>query len=155
VWVFLLGLAICAALAARYVLSTDGRAAGLPKPPSLYENIGGVDDFPIGVSRLRDDVWVLRDEAGITAIVEDPRCPYSLEGERFVDCRGRDLLVVRPVGPGASDATGPFTDMLARLCTWVYPPGGDLWVYFEPWPGSQVRFEADGSFETAVRGCPR
>jgi hypothetical protein len=155
VWVFWLGLVIFALLTVRYMFSADRRAEGLPVPPSVFENVGGLDDFPIGLTPLRDDVWILRSEGAISAIIEKPGCPYSAEETRLLDCHGRDLLVDRPTGPGSGDATGPFADMLSRLCLRIYPPNGDVWVYFEPWPGSMTRVKADGSLVLPEQGCPR
>jgi hypothetical protein len=152
-WLSWLGLLISGLLAVRYMFSADRRAEGLPAPPPVYENVGALDDFPIGVTRLRDGVWIHRSAEAISAIVEKPGCPYSTEGTRLVDCHGQDLLVDRPVGPWAGDATGPFADMLATLCLWIYPPNGDVWIYFEPWPGSRMRRTADGSLVTP-KGCP-
>ena len=143
-WLFTAGLVILVAFGVRYTFSSDRRAEGLPHPPSVYENVGALDDFPLGASRLRDDVWIVRSEEAITAIVDDPKCPYSIEGDGLVDCRGRDPLRVHPTGPGVGTATGPFIEDLPKLCVWIYPPQGDVWIYFEPWPA-----RAGGG------GCPR
>jgi hypothetical protein len=74
-WLSWLGLLISGLLAVRYMFSADRRAKGLPAPPPVYENVGALDDFPIGVTRLRDGVWIHRSAEAISAIVEKPGCP--------------------------------------------------------------------------------
>jgi hypothetical protein len=115
----------------RHVLTTDPRARGIPPPSDLYENIGSVDDYPLGATHLRGRIWILMSEHRFVPVLEDPACRFSFEGDRLVDCHGqvhavqgdpRDYLV----GPDSAD---PET-----LCAIVYPPAGDLWVYFEPRP---------------------
>ena len=58
-WLFWLGLVISGLLAVRYMFSADRRAEGLPTPPPVYENVGEVDDFQLGPTHLRDDVWIV------------------------------------------------------------------------------------------------
>lgn len=129
----------------------------LPAPPDVYENVGAVDDFPVGVTRIGDDAWLLRTTSYVRAYAEKPGCPYTLRGTQLVDCRGREINL-RPSGVAPENVTPgpPYFDMLATLCTWVYPPGGDVWVYFEPWPGRASRFDANGNpgDDPNRRACP-
>jgi hypothetical protein len=129
-----------------------------PAPPDVYENVGAADDFPVGVTRVHDDAWLLKGTDSVQAFVEKPGCPYSLQGTQLVDCRGRETNP-RPSGIAPENATPgpPYFDMLARLCTWVYPPAGDVWVYFEPWPGRSPRLDANGNLidnPNGGSGCP-
>lgn len=116
-WIFWAVLIVGALFVWRYVFSADRRAEGYPAPPSSYENVGGVDEFPVGGTRIRDGVWIVRSEGGlIQAFPEDRDCPLSVRGARVFDCRGEE------VRPGGYEP---------RFCTWVYPPAGDVWVYFQ------------------------
>ena len=139
VWLFWLGLVISALLVVRYMFSADRRAEGLPRPPSVYQNIGEVDDFRLGPSRLRDQVWIVRSSEFIRAVRADPRCPLLLAGRSLVDCRDQVYSVV---GDPKNYLAGPETPRgLQTLCRWIYPPQGDVYVYFGP--------------HTEGRGCPR
>ena len=133
-------------------------AAGYPAPPDVYENVGAVDDFTVGVTRIRDDAWLLKTTTNVRAYVEKPGCQYSLQGTQLVDCRGREINP-RPSGVAPENATPgpPYFDMLAGLCTWVYPAAGDVWVYFEPWPGRFPGFDSNGNLidnPNGGSGCP-
>lgn len=127
-------------------------------PPDVYENLGAVDDFPVGVTRIGDDAWLLKSATNVRAFVEKPGCPYSLQGTQLVHCRGIDINA-RPSGVAPENATPgpPYFDMLAGLCTWVYPPAGDVWVYFESRPGRSPRLDANGNLianPNGGSGCP-
>ena len=129
-----------------------------PAPPDIYENVGAVDDFPVGVSRIADDAWLVKTTTEVRAFVEKPGCPNSLQGTQLVDCHGR-VISLRPSGVAPENATPgpPYFDMQASLCTWVYPPAGDVWVYFESWPGRSPRFDANGNpidNPNGGTGCP-
>jgi hypothetical protein len=143
---------------ASLLLASCMGAAGYPAPPDVYENLGAADDFPVGVTRIRDNAWLLKTTDTVTAFVEKPGCPYSLQGTQLVDCRGREINP-RPSGFAPENATPgpPYFDMLARLCTWVYPAAGDVWVYFEPWPGRSPRSDSNGNLiynPNGGSGCP-
>jgi len=127
-WLFWLGLLISALLVVRYMFSADRRAIGLPRPPSVYENVGEVDDFRVGPSRLRDDVWIVRSSESIRAVRSDPSCPLRLAGQSLVDCHDQVYSVV---GDLKNYLVGPEIPRgLREFCTWVYPPLGDVYVYF-------------------------
>lgn len=131
---------------------------GYPAPPDVYENVGAADDFPVGVTRIGGNAWLLKRSTNVQAYVEKPGCPYSLRGNQLVDCRGREINS-RPSGIAPENATPgpPYFDMLAQLCTWVYPPAGDVWVYFEPWPGRAPHSDANGNLihnPNGGRDCP-
>ena len=74
-WLFWLGLVISAVLVVRYMFSADRRAEGLPRPPSVYENVGELDDFQLGPTHLREDVWIVYSSESIHAVRSDPSCP--------------------------------------------------------------------------------
>lgn len=118
----------------------------LPAPPDVYENVGAVDDFPVGVTRIGDDAWLIKTTTSVRAFVEKPGCANSLQGTRLVDCRGQEINL-RPSGVAPENASPgpPYFDMQAALCTWVYPPAGDVWVYFESWPGRSPRYDSNGN----------
>ena len=86
-WLFWMGLVISGLLAVRYMFSADRRAEGLPTPPSVYQNIGEVDDLQLGPTHLRDDVWIVYSSESIHAVRSDPSCPLRMTGQSLVDCR--------------------------------------------------------------------
>jgi hypothetical protein len=138
-WLFWLGLVISGLLAVRYMFSADRRAEGLPRPPSVYQNVGEVDDFRLGPSLLRDGIWIVKSSEFIDAVRSDSSCPLHLAGQRLMDCRNQVYSVV---GDLKNYLAGPETPTgLQKLCTWVYPPQGDVYVYFGP--------------HTEGQGCPR
>jgi hypothetical protein len=152
------GLAWLLAASASLLLASCATYPGYPAPPDVYENLGAANDFPVGVTRIGDGAWLLKTTSYVRAYVEKPGCPYSLQGTQLLDCRGREINS-RPSGIAPENATPgpPYFDMLASLCTWVYPPAGDVWVYFEPWPGRSPRLDANGnSIENpnGGSGCP-
>ena len=127
-WLFWLGLVISAVLVVRYMFSADRRAEGLPRPPSVYQNIGGVDDFRLGPTRFRDDVWIVYSSESIRAVRSDPSCPLRMAGQSLVDCGDQVYSVA---GDPKNYLEGPeMPRELRELCTWVYPPQGDVYVYF-------------------------
>jgi hypothetical protein len=127
-WLFWLGLVISAVLVVRYMFSADRRAEGLPRPPSVYQNIGGVDDFQLGPTYLRDGIWIVKSSEFIDAVQSDSSCPLHMAGQRLVDCRNQ-VYSVR--GDPTNYFAGPeIPTGLQKLCTWVYPPQGDVYVYF-------------------------
>jgi hypothetical protein len=139
VWLFWLGLVISGLLLVRYMFSADRRAEGLPMPPSVYQNVGGVDDFPLGPTNLRDGIWIVKSSEFIDAVRSDSSCPLRMAGQRLVDCRNQVYSVN---GDPENYLAGPETPRgLQKLCTWVYPPQGDVYVYFGP--------------HTEGQGCPR
>ena len=104
------------------------RAAGLPAPPAVYQKVGAVDDFALGPTRLRDDVWIVKSADFIDAVRSNPRCPLRMDRDRLVDCKGQVYSVA---GDAENYLAGPETpEGLDKLCTWVYPPQGDVYVYF-------------------------
>lgn len=104
------------------------RVAGLPTPPAVYQKVGAVDDFAFGPTRLREDVWIVKSTDFIDAVQSNPRCPLRMDGNRLVDCRAQVYAVA---GDSANHLAGPETpEGLNKLCTWVYPPQGDVYVYF-------------------------
>jgi hypothetical protein len=137
-WLFWLGLVISGLLAVRYMFSADRRAEGLPRPPSVYENVGELDDFQLGPTHLRDDVWIVYSSESIHAVRSDPSCPLRMAGQSLVDCRDQVYSVA---GDPKNYLEGPEMPRgLRELCAWVYPPQGDFYVYFR---------------DTADKGCPR
>jgi hypothetical protein len=64
----------------------------------------------------------------IHAIRSDPSCPLRMAGQILVDCRDQVYSVA---GDPENYLAGPETPTGPRmLCTWVYPPEGDVYVYF-------------------------
>jgi hypothetical protein len=152
------GLAWLLAASACLLMASCATYPGYPAPPDVYENVGAADDFPVGVTRIGDHEWLLKTTSYVRAYVEKPGCPYSLQGAQLLDCRGRETKS-RPSGIAPENATPgpPYFDMLAALCIWVYPPGGDVWVYFEPWPGRAPHSDANGNLidnPNGGRDCP-
>jgi len=120
------------------MFSADRRAEGLPRPPPVYENVGELDDFPLGPTHLRDDVWIVYSSESIHAVHSDPSCPLRMAGQSLVDCRDQVYSVA---GDPMNYLEGPEMPRgLRELCAWVYPPQGDFYVYFR---------------DTADKRCPR
>lgn len=115
----------------RHVLTTDPRARGIPAPADVYENVGSINDYPFGATHLRGRVWIIKSGDSIKPIVEDPACGFSFDGDRLVDCHGQVYAVQ---DNPENFFTGPDSAHPETLCGMVYPPAGDLWVYFEPRP---------------------
>lgn len=95
-WLFWLGLVISGLLAVRYMFSADRRAEGLPTPPSVYQNIGEVDDLQLGPTHLRDDVWIVYSSESVRAVRSDPSCSLRMAGQSLVDSRPGLLSGRRP-----------------------------------------------------------
>ncbi len=79
------GLAWLIAASACLLLASCMVDPRLPAPPAVYENVGAANDFPVGVTDIGDNAWLLKTTNYVRAFVEKPGCPYTLRGLQLVD----------------------------------------------------------------------